>query len=276
MTILGHARGGVGVEEGADGGELVREEGVEEDDVGCGGEEFFEGGAGVGGRQGDLENVEEGGVFLRLSGKVYPEIGFVGGGDRVAAHRGVAVESVDFTGAADAHAGEEISEDAVPAERGSGDEERDEAGVEDVGAYIDRAADAARGRGGVEGGADFVVNVRGAECAKGGEGGAEDGLHRVGREGAGEAGDADGFKIWIRGELGGCGWLEEKAGAEAGAGEEFKGVGRAGEVVGVVGEAEVGRRRKRAGVIFFGVGHRGHGARMQRGQGTEEGGEGVF
>ncbi|MGC4074092.1 MAG: hypothetical protein QM760_16590 [Nibricoccus sp.] len=115
--------------------------------------------------------------------------------------------------------------------------------MEDFGADLDRAADAAGGRGGIEGGADFVVNVRGTEFAEGGEGGAELALHVGGGEGAGESGDAEGLESGVAGELIGRGRVEEEDGARACAGKEFKGVGRAGEVVAVVGEEEVGGGR---------------------------------
>src|ERR1700744_5291659 len=76
---------------------------------------------------------------------------------------GVAVGAVDVAGAADAHAGEEIAEDAVAAEGWGADEEGGGGGLEDVSADVDGAADAADGWGGVEGGADFVVDVAGIE-----------------------------------------------------------------------------------------------------------------
>ncbi len=124
---------GEGVDEGAEGFELVGVEEVEEEDFGVSGEEPVEFGADFGFGEGELEDVEESDFLFGLTGEVEAEVAFVGGRDWVAAHGGVPVEAVNFAVATDAHAGEEVSEHAVAAEGRSAPTRRGHgAGLEDV------------------------------------------------------------------------------------------------------------------------------------------------
>jgi hypothetical protein len=109
-------------------------------------------------REGEAQDIEQSNGLSGLLLKVQAKVGFVHGRGRVPAHGRVAIEAVDFGGAA--AAGEEVAEEAVAPQGGGSDDHWHIFGGEGLHADINYPADAADGGGRIECGAGFVVDDR--------------------------------------------------------------------------------------------------------------------
>ena len=183
-----------------------------------------------------MQDIEQAEAFGGLFAQVQPEVAFMSRRDRMPAHRRMPVQAVDGPVAADAEASEEIAEYAVATQRRRSDQQRHKRRAKHLGSDLNRPADAADRRRGIECRADFVVNMRRAECTERGEGRTQFLCHRGGRQSSGEAGHADGIKAGVAGQLRGRRGCEKKHGPESGPREKLERVRRASEVVTVVGQ----------------------------------------
>ena len=117
--------------------------------------------------------------------------------------------------------------------------------------HVDRPPDAADRRRRIERRADLVVHMRRPQRPQGGQRRPQLRRHRAGRHRPRHAGHADGLQPGMARQLLRRRRLEKQRGAGAGAGQELERVGRAGEIVAVESEQQIGAHGRRSWVTEF-------------------------